>query len=82
MSQRSTSASKGDKAIKIHIGVEPTVAFDRPVAAIVEVKACGGKPFVTDTTTLTYHAFNNATTARRSWKAPTGTAYPMDWVAP
>ena len=33
------------------------------VAAIVEeVKACGGNPFVCDTTTVTYHLFNSRCT--------------------
>ncbi len=54
---------KGDRvAIKIHTGEYNRTSCLRPefVAAIVEeVKACGGQPFVTDTTTLTYHAFNN-----------------------
>ncbi|HEX2923329.1 MAG TPA: DUF362 domain-containing protein [Chloroflexota bacterium] len=54
---------KGDKvAIKIHVGEWNRTSTLRPefVAAIVEeVKACGGRPFVTETTTLTYHAFNN-----------------------
>lgn len=54
---------KGDRvAIKIHVGEWNRTSCLRPeyVAAIVEeVKACGGKPFVTDTTTLTYHAYNN-----------------------
>jgi hypothetical protein len=55
--------SKGDSvAIKIHVGEWNRDKCLRPayVAAIVEeVKACGGKPFVTDTTTLTYQLFNN-----------------------
>lgn len=49
-------------AVKIHVGEWNRTACLRPeyVAAIVEeVKKCGGKPFVTDTTTLTYHAFNS-----------------------
>lgn len=54
---------EGDSvAIKIHVGEWNRTKQLRPnyVAAIVEeVKACGGKPFVVDTTTLTYHAFNN-----------------------
>ncbi|BAF60818.1 Uncharacterized Fe-S center protein [Pelotomaculum thermopropionicum SI] len=49
-------------AVKIHIGEWNRTACLRPefVAAIVEeVQKCGGKPFVTDTTTLTYQLFNN-----------------------
>lgn len=49
-------------AIKIHCGEYNRTASLRPeyVAAIVEeVKKCGGKPFVTDTTTLTYHLYNS-----------------------
>lgn len=49
-------------AIKIHNGEWNRSACLRPedVATIVEeVKKCGGKPFVTDTTTLTYHLFNS-----------------------
>ena len=49
-------------AVKVHSGEYNRTACLRPefVAAIVEeVKACGGRPFVTDTTTLTYHLFNN-----------------------
>jgi hypothetical protein len=54
-------------AIKIHQGEYNRSHCLRPefVAAIVEeVKACGGKPFVTDTTTLTYHLFNNRCTGQ------------------
>jgi len=54
---------KGDSvAIKIHFGEWNRTRCLRPelVAAIVEeVKACGGKPFVCDTTTLTYHAYSS-----------------------
>ncbi len=49
-------------AIKVHVGEWNRTAVLRPeyVACIVEeVKKCGGKPFVTDSTTLTYHAFNS-----------------------
>lgn len=49
-------------AIKIHVGEWNRTACLRPeyVAAIVEeVQKCGGKPFVTDTTTLTYQLYNN-----------------------
>jgi uncharacterized Fe-S center protein len=57
---------KGDSvAIKIHIGEWNRTRCLRPelVAAIVEeVKACGGQPFVVDTTTLTYHAYNSRCT--------------------
>ncbi|MBC8176190.1 MAG: DUF362 domain-containing protein [Deltaproteobacteria bacterium] len=54
-------------AIKIHVGDYNRTACLRPefVAAIVEeVKACGGRPFVTDTTTLTYHLYNNRCNAQ------------------
>lgn len=55
--------SKGDAvAIKIHVGEWNRTRVLRPelVAAIVEeVKAVGGRPFVTDTTTLPYHAYNS-----------------------
>lgn len=55
--------SNGDiVAIKIHIGEWNRTRCLRPefVAAIVEeVKEMGGKPFVCDTTTLPYHAFNS-----------------------
>jgi hypothetical protein len=54
-------------AIKIHCGEYNRTACLRPefVAAIVEeVKACGGRPFVTDSTTLTYHLFNNRCTGQ------------------
>ncbi len=49
-------------AVKIHVGEWNRTSCLRPeyVAAIVEeVKKCGGKPFVTDSTTLTYHLFNS-----------------------
>ena len=49
-------------AIKIHAGEYNRTACLRSefVTAIVEeVKACGGRPFVADTTTLTYHLYNN-----------------------
>lgn len=59
---------KGDTvAVKIHQGEYNRTHCLRPefVAAIVEeVKACGGRPFVTDTTTLTYHLFNNRCTGQ------------------
>jgi len=51
-----------DVAIKIHFGEWNRSACLRPedVACIVEeVKKCGGKPFVCDSTTLTYHLFNS-----------------------
>jgi len=55
--------SKGDSvAVKIHIGEWNRTRCLRPelVAAIVEeVKACGGRPFVCDTTTVVYHAYNS-----------------------
>lgn len=54
-------------AIKIHQGEWNRTHCLRPefVAAIVEeVKACGGKPFVTDTTTLTYQLYNNRCTGQ------------------
>ncbi|MDA8211688.1 MAG: DUF362 domain-containing protein [Clostridia bacterium] len=55
--------SKGDAvAVKIHVGEWNRTRCLRPelVAAIVEeVKAVGGRPFVTDTTTLPYHAYNS-----------------------
>ncbi len=55
--------SPGDSvAVKIHVGEYNRTRTLRPelVAAIVEeVKACGGRPFVTDTTTLPYQAFNS-----------------------
>jgi hypothetical protein len=54
-------------AIKVHCGEWNRTACLRPefVAAIVEeVKACGGRPFVTDSTTLTYHLFNNRCTGQ------------------
>ncbi|OGO43774.1 MAG: iron-sulfur cluster-binding protein [Chloroflexi bacterium RBG_16_57_9] len=54
---------KGDSvAIKIHTGERNRTRCLRPelVAAVVEeVKACGGRPFVCDTTTLPYHAYND-----------------------
>jgi len=49
-------------AIKIHVGEWNRTSCLRPeyVAAIVEeVKKCGGRPFVTDGTTLTYHLFSS-----------------------
>ncbi|HAA89781.1 MAG TPA: iron-sulfur cluster-binding protein [Peptococcaceae bacterium] len=53
--------SPGDSvAIKIHMGEWNRTACLRPefVAAIVEeVKACGGNPFVTDSTCLSYHLY-------------------------
>ena len=52
-------------AIKIHCGEWNRNACLRPelVCAIVEeVKKCGGEPFVTDTTTLTYFLTNSRTT--------------------
>jgi uncharacterized Fe-S center protein len=54
-------------AVKVHCGEWNRTACLRPefVAAIVEeVKACGGRPFVTDTTTLTYHLYNNRCTGQ------------------
>ena len=54
-------------AIKIHVGEYNRTSCLRPefVSAIVEeVKACGGRPFVADTTTLTYHLYNNRCTAQ------------------
>jgi len=55
--------SPGDTvAVKIHVGEWNRTSCLRPeyVAAIVEeVKKCGGKPFVTDSTTLTYHLFSS-----------------------
>jgi hypothetical protein len=51
-------------AVKIHCGEWNRTACLRPelVAAIVEeVKKCGGEPFVTDTTTLTYFLTNSRT---------------------
>ena len=54
-------------AVKIHCGEYNRTSCLRPefVAAIVEeVKACGGRPFVTDTTTLTYHLYNNRCTGQ------------------
>lgn len=51
-----------DVAIKIHFGEWNRSSCLRPedVACIVEeVKKCGGKPFVCDTTTLTYHLFSS-----------------------
>lgn len=54
-------------AIKIHTGEWNRTACLRPefVAAIVEeVKAVGGVPFVTDTTTLTYHLYNSRSTGQ------------------
>ena len=48
-------------AIKIHVGDYNRTRTLRPelVAAVVEeVKACGGKPFVVDTTTLPYQYYN------------------------
>jgi uncharacterized Fe-S center protein len=51
-----------DVAIKIHFGEWNRNACLRPedVACIVEeVKKCGGKPFVCDSTTLTYHLFSS-----------------------
>ena len=52
-------------AIKIHVGEWNGTRRLRPdlVGAIVEeVKACGGRPFVCDTTTLPYHPFNSRVT--------------------
>ncbi|MCL6635413.1 MAG: DUF362 domain-containing protein [Peptococcaceae bacterium] len=49
-------------AIKVHVGEWNRTSCLRPeyVAAIVEeVKKLGGKPFVTDSTTLTYHLFSS-----------------------
>ena len=58
--------AKGDSvAIKIHVGEWNRSRCLRPelVAAIVEeVKACGGHPFVCDTTTVVYHLFNSRCT--------------------
>jgi len=58
---------KGDKvAIKIHCGEWNRNMCLRPelVAAIVEeVEKCGGEPFVTDTTTITYFETNSRTNA-------------------
>jgi hypothetical protein len=54
-------------AVKIHCGEYNRTHCLRPefVRAIVEeVKACGGRPFVTDTTTLTYHLYNNRCTGQ------------------
>lgn len=54
-------------AIKIHVGEYNRTSCLRPefINAIVEeVKACGGRPFVADTTTLTYHLYNNRCTAQ------------------
>lgn len=52
-------------AIKIHVGEWNRSRVLRPelVAAIVEeVKASGGRPFVCDTTTVPYHAYNSRVT--------------------
>lgn len=52
-------------AIKIHVGEWNGTRRLRPdlVAAIVEeVTACGGRPFVCDTTTLPYHTYNSRVT--------------------
>lgn len=57
------SIKPGDSvAIKIHFGEWNRSACLRPedVACIVEeVEKCGGKPFVCDTTTLSYHPFTS-----------------------
>jgi len=52
-------------AIKVHIGEWNGTRYLRPglVAAIVEeVKACGGRPFLCDTTTLAYHTYSSRCT--------------------
>jgi uncharacterized protein len=52
-------------AIKIHVGEWNRTRCLRPelVAAIVEeVKEAGGRPFVCDTTTVPYHAYNSRVT--------------------
>ncbi|MBU0608470.1 MAG: DUF362 domain-containing protein [Armatimonadetes bacterium] len=52
-------------AVKIPIGEwnrTRTLRTELVAAVVEEVKACGGKPFVTDTTTLPYHTFNSRVT--------------------
>ncbi|HUY00263.1 MAG TPA: DUF362 domain-containing protein [Candidatus Deferrimicrobium sp.] len=59
---------KGDSvAVKLHMGEYFNTAYLRPVLVRVivdKVKALGGKPFVTDTTTLPYHEYINRVTAK------------------
>ena len=68
MAELDKCIEKGDSvAIKVHCGEWNRTHCLRPefVAAIVEeVKALGGLPFVTDTTTLTYHLFNSRCTGQ------------------
>ncbi len=58
--------AEGDSvAVKIHVGEWNGTRRLRPdfVGVIVEeVKACGGRPFVCDTTTLPYHTYNSRVT--------------------
>ncbi len=54
-------------AVKLHMGEYFNTAYLRPIFVRVivdKIKALGGKPFVTDTTTLPYHEYVNRITAK------------------
>ena len=54
-------------AVKLHMGEYFNTAYLRPVlvrAIVDKIKEYGGKPFVTDTTTLPYHEYINRVTAK------------------
>ncbi|MBD3229891.1 MAG: DUF362 domain-containing protein [Candidatus Lokiarchaeota archaeon] len=54
-------------AVKLHMGEYFNTAYLRPVlvrAIVDKIKEFGGKPFVTDTTTLPYYEFINRVTAK------------------
>ncbi|MHA1279379.1 MAG: DUF362 domain-containing protein [Candidatus Helarchaeota archaeon] len=59
---------KGDSvAVKLHMGEYFNTGYLRPVlvrAIVDQIKKLGGKPFVTDTTTLPYHEYVNRITAK------------------
>lgn len=53
-------------AIKVHMGEAYNVGYLRPIIVrtiVDKVKELGGKPFVTDTTTLPYHPWSSRTLA-------------------
>jgi len=58
---------KGDLvAVKLHMGEWNTTSYIRPVYARAicdKIKELGGKPFITDTTTLPYYPYASRTTA-------------------
>ena len=62
-----TIIEKGDLvAVKLHMGEWNTTSYIRPVYARAicdKIKELGGRPFITDTTTLPYYPYASRTTA-------------------